>query len=907
MTGHNPEAVNFIECALSTTPPNPIKSIKDRIFIIMAFLLTSACMAGTNNSPHTIVVVGGQCLSSETHNIIISPNASAPELHAATQLRDWLTSVTGESIPLVREGDSHTTRIPILVGRSNLSDQLAPDIPYERLGTDGICMMTVGPSLILTGGKRGVLYAVYSFLDECVGIKWLAPDCTVIPGKALVRVPHLNKVYVPRLATRALDYFSAFDQDWAVRNKVNGYGYAKQGSIDEMHGGEVLYPGPQYFWSTLRVWIPIDKYREKHPEYFSEIDGKRVTSSEFDTDYCLTNPDVFRLTLEGVLRTLRENPKSNMISVSQNDHVDRYCRCTTCSELTAKHGGRPSALVVDFVNRIADAISTEFPDVKITTLAYHWSQNPPTGMRVHRNVIIEFCPITMSQRQPLFDTPSPLAATLRKYAAEWTKICPPGNFKFCNYSINYAHLYLPHPNLNVFEPNLRYFVNLGAGHYYDCGSYSNRGSEFAELRAYLIAKLAWEPDAETQPLINEFLEGYYGDAAPYVREYIHILHVYAARNAKPWFVCYASPTDGQYSLELLDKADRLFDKAESAVSLDPVLLKRVRIARLPLMYGRVMLSALTVRQNDGMLLSDLSSQTGNINKFTAALSEMKVKSVADIEIKSPDSWKASMLDAARQFPYHIITLKNPLIEVLVTPQDWGRIWKIRDLAKGRELLGTWGGGEDSLSGRRGYEEFTNRQASAGGAYEGRFSVTEATSRTLAMRAVLSNGLLCTRTLTLAPKNAVISMTTMLENPTTRPIEISPVTHPSFNVSKIKMTHVEVWRDGRLVSQKKLTTKNAKQTFWFKPTGKWTLADTVAETAITETYDPGRVDQCLVWTDPGRSLDTCSMELRLKNETLAPGAKWEFTHTYTLSRLPKPSISERDNAAEVAALAGCRVR
>ena len=45
-------------------------------------------------------------------------------------------------------------------------------------------------------------------------------------------------------------------------------------------------------------------------------------------------------------------------------------------------------------------------------------------------------------------------------------------------------------------------------------------SEFYELRQYLIAKLLWNPDADVNALMDDFLDGYYGPAANYIREYI---------------------------------------------------------------------------------------------------------------------------------------------------------------------------------------------------------------------------------------------------------------------------------------------------------------------------------------------------------------------------------------------------
>lgn len=38
----------------------------------------------------------------------------------------------------------------------------------------------------------------------------------------------------------------------------------------------------------------------------------------------------------------------------------------------------------------------------------------------------------------------------------------------------------------------------------------SRGGDFAELRAYLVSKLMWNPEVNVDSLMQHFLHGYYG-------------------------------------------------------------------------------------------------------------------------------------------------------------------------------------------------------------------------------------------------------------------------------------------------------------------------------------------------------------------------------------------------------------
>lgn len=858
-------------------------SLASKAGLLLALSTTLTCRA--ESGPATLVL-NETTVTAQTHAIVIPDKATPAEEYASAELRDWLTSATGECLPVTRDSDE-TTRAALIVGHSRRIGRDTPPVDFNALGTEGIALRTVGPSLVLAGNQRGALYAVYSFLEDNLGIRWLAPDCTVVPSdRRVIRVDDLNTSYVPRFATRALDYWSAFNQDWAARNKVNGYGYAKKGPIDAAHGGEDAYPCmPTLFWSTLRFWIPIDTYRKSHPEYFSEIDGKRITTNETDTDYCMTNPEVVDLTIAEVRKVLRANPQASVLSVSQNDHVDRYCRCARCAALTAKEEA-PSAMVVELVNRVAEAIEGEFPNVKLTTLAYLWSQRPPRSMKVHRNVIVEVCPIRLSQQTPLTDSDSTYARQLRSDLEGWVNLCAPGNVKFCQYSVNYSHLYLPHPNLHVFQPNMKYFADHGAGHFYDCGSYTSPQTEFAELRAYLIAKLAWNPDADAWKLMDEFLDGYYGAAAPPIREYIRELHRQIEARSPMHFSVYASPDDGQFTHDLLDLGERKMQEATELAGDDLTIRERVAVARLPIRYARIMLASMDYRTTpDGLHLdSPLTEEVEkNLEPFLSLLDRIKATSLADVAMVNPHDWERGIRDRMRPLPFNLVTLKSKHLELKIVPDSNGRLWRMKDLATGRQLFATWGANESALDGR-GYAEFALPRSMTRWKDEGCFRVVEQTSVSVTMTAPLIDGLLSTRTVTLHDDAPRVSLQTVLGNPTDKPVTTTVCTHPAFSVLDVANARFEMVADGAVAESQSMDPSALEgQGLWFKaPTGEWRLVDGSSGTTITNRFDASRVDKCLGWYDNQAAPRSATMELRFKPVVIAPGKTFGFSHSYAIS-------------------------
>ena len=51
----------------------------------------------------------------------------------------------------------------------------------------------------------------------------------------------------------------------------------------------------------------------------------------------------------------------------------------------------------------------------------------------------------------------------------------------------------------------------------------SKGTDFSEMRAYMIGKLMWDPYQNADSLMRSFMDGYYGAAAPYLYQYQKIM------------------------------------------------------------------------------------------------------------------------------------------------------------------------------------------------------------------------------------------------------------------------------------------------------------------------------------------------------------------------------------------------
>jgi hypothetical protein len=200
---------------------------------------------------------------------------------------------------------------------------------------------------------------------------------------------------------------------------------------------------------------------EAHPEYFGmNADGER----DPEITPCLTHPEVLGIVLANAKKWLARTPGARVISISQSDKPPRdYCRCERCREAWKTYtytGNRnplgmlpnatlpgwtkpelirpvwdpnqtegttvgPTGVLLTFVNRIAEGLEDEYPEVLVHTLAYYWTTWPPDNITLHPRVVVDFAPLNSCYYHPLSACPfneefKGLWTALR----QWRKLTP---------------------------------------------------------------------------------------------------------------------------------------------------------------------------------------------------------------------------------------------------------------------------------------------------------------------------------------------------------------------------------------------------------------------------------------------------------------------------------------------------
>ena len=432
------------------------------------------------------------------------------------------------------------------------------------LKEDGYYLYTADEKLFILGGSvRGIIYGVTGFLEDYLHCRKYSPSVEYVPKSDSISIPQMNDLQIPPADIRIVHGEFTNDTLYEYFRKIVKI-------ADLWNDGK--YNG--YYVHTLPRIIPSDKYFKKHPEYFSLINGVRVPYGQF----CLTNPDVLKITIADLKEQIALHPNIKYWSVSQSDNYFQ-CECDKCKAID-KEEASASGLMLRFVN----AVAKEFPNKIITTLAYQYTRKPPLITKPLDNVMVTLCTIELNRSKPI-ETDSG-SAGFTKEIVDWGKIT--NKIMLWDYETQFSNSFGPFPLYNTLQPNIQFFTkNNVIAHFQQCNT--KHSENFSELKSYLLSKLLWNPNADVNVIIDDFMNGFYGAAATYIREYFDLLHS-ECKKANVHLDIYGSPVwlaQTILSENNMKRYNMLFDKAEKAVASNTEVLYRVKAARMPIMFSTI--------------------------------------------------------------------------------------------------------------------------------------------------------------------------------------------------------------------------------------------------------------------------------------------------------------------------------
>ncbi len=465
----------------------------------------------TEAETRTRIMIAGVNISE--FSIVVPTNMPSGQHRAVDDFIYWIAEATGYTLPKIT-GDQHAEH-EIVLGRTALRPNAALTAAVSKIENDGYAMRVDDGTLYISASTgRGIAYGIYDFLENYAGVRFYSRDFTHVRHAGLVSLDEgMEKVFSPAFEARWL---------WAQNIVSNRDWYFLQ-SKNNTHIAQWKLGDTITIYTNSNHTFPL------------------LLGEEYEGGLpCLTDETVYQKVKTSVMASLANNSNLNAIQVGQAD-ARGYCTCANCQAVIDAHGGTPMATFLQFLNRLGDEVGRSYPHVKVIAYAYFDTHEPPTNMTVSDHVIIDFCLDNACYQHALNDPDCEKNVLVATEFKKWAELCRAGNLYVYDYAWNCGVGILPDPNLFVMWNNFQFYRECGVTGILSEGIPSN-GGDLDHLRYYLRSKLCWNPDMteeEFYTLMDEFMEDYYGDAAPYMKQYIEKLYDPARmKKCTQWFTPY---------------------------------------------------------------------------------------------------------------------------------------------------------------------------------------------------------------------------------------------------------------------------------------------------------------------------------------------------------------------------------
>ncbi len=443
------------------------------------------------------------------YSVVCDKNAPDAVKVAVENFKKYILDATGVQLSA---SDYSENLNQIVIGLEYCTSKKCEEAK-EKVEHDGFAIIGDGNKLFITAKSyRGVVFGVYAFLEEYVGVRFYSSRFSVIHQADKIEVPcDLCYISNPKMIYRNVYW------------------------MDVKHPSESNPQFPLMLRDNTNEPDPLGDigwYVGGAPKFCHTIIELAEMKHEVGLQPCLTDENVFNTVLKNVRKWLKEYPKAKIISVAQNDSWAHQlgCQCENCRAIDDKEEASMGSYLT-FINRIADAIKDDYPDVLVDTLAYRYTRKPPKTVVPRDNVIVRPCSIECCFCHPFDDPNCEVNVKFKNDLDGWTKIAK--KMFVWDYTTNFHKYLLPFPNLHVLHKNMKFLYDHNVSGVFAQGNCQSLSAEFGELRAYLLSKLMWNPEMSEKEYfayMDEFLKDYYGAGWKRIRNYIDWSSEFCAKN-----------------------------------------------------------------------------------------------------------------------------------------------------------------------------------------------------------------------------------------------------------------------------------------------------------------------------------------------------------------------------------------
>ncbi len=446
--------------------------------VITTWGVISIYAATVNESTSHQIVINGQANAV----VVVHENANSQTSKAASVLVEYVKKSTGAELAIMTEeqlnnaGPLLSGFVHIYVGESALIQDSTLSAALLGLKDDGFIIRSNSDRIMLIGTNSwGTIFAVNEWLERYIGVRWILPgesgeDVPIhtdvsVPIQEIVKEPAFSDRMISPILPGANIRFPV-QVEWAERNNTHY-------SITFSH--------------ALFSYFPTSLYGTSNPEFYPTRNGvPYIPPAGVTTGWqpCFSVKGTVDAAVQGVLNYFAANPTATTASLGVNDGGG-YC----LADLTNPDKNL-SDIYYDWVNQVVVQVLNTYPDKRFGLLAYGPIQTPPS-FPLHSSVV----PFITKDRMAWSDPQT--ASDDQDLTLGWGQVATNIGWYDYTYGSSYS---LP-----------RVYPHLMA-QYYQFAMENKVSSQYTELypnwgegpKAWVMAKLLWDPNLDVEALLNEW-------------------------------------------------------------------------------------------------------------------------------------------------------------------------------------------------------------------------------------------------------------------------------------------------------------------------------------------------------------------------------------------------------------------
>ncbi len=391
-------------------------------------------------------------------------------------------------------------------------------LSFDGLYTDTGYKIQKGDKGVYIYGNTeyGTLNGVYALLKQLFGLEIYTDEVFTYDGTVFDYFAIENVTFNPSLD-------NVWAMDGAISSNDSGtVNMTYQRRMGYVNSWQVYGGTPHNFLDA----VPYETYGSAHPEWYYETTATD-SGDKFVTLCLASGGDEMAEIVAGYVydRVIREDAARNVKDFIFFGPPDRrgWCNCSLSESLKTTHGSYAGEYVA-FMNKVAEIFDRQYAlsrKIKIYMMAYNAVLDAPTYSEELKffssdkvSLGVMFAPIESSFYRAITDDTAngPYGKKNAYYLTQLQKWKAfGGEVSVWKYSAQFDNYFVPVDTFTNMQATYKKYAEFGLDYFADQGvSGTINATNFNALKIYLKSKLAKDVNADTETLIQNFCNAYYG-------------------------------------------------------------------------------------------------------------------------------------------------------------------------------------------------------------------------------------------------------------------------------------------------------------------------------------------------------------------------------------------------------------